>query len=163
VSASREVSSPHETEEHLLMSRFGWAVVAVVSLALVAGRGGLDAGERPETESLRVVVHVNFAEVERQAGGLKNIANILKQDPEARVTAVCHGDGITVLVADRTEHAEPVERLIGQGVRFVACENTMRERSIPREGLLPGVGTVPSGAVEVIRKQQFEGYAYFKP
>jgi intracellular sulfur oxidation DsrE/DsrF family protein len=29
--------------------------------------------------------------------------------------------------------------------------------------LLPGVATVPSGVVEVIRKQQLEGYAYFKP
>jgi intracellular sulfur oxidation DsrE/DsrF family protein len=147
----------------MLMSRIGWAVVAIIGLALVAGLSGLDAEEQPEGESLRVVVHVNFADEKRQAGGLKNIANILKQDPDAQVTAVCHSDGIAVVVADRTGHAETVETLLGQGVRFVACENTMRERSIPREGLLPGVGTVPSGAVEVVRKQQFEGYAYFKP
>ena len=32
-----------------------------------------------------------------------------------------------------------------------------------KDDLLAGVGTVPSGAVEVIRKQQRDGYAYFKP
>ena len=45
----------------------------------------------------------------------------------------------------------------------VACENTMRQKSIRKEDLLPNVGTVPSGAVEVVRKQQRDGYAYFKP
>ena len=48
------------------------------------------------------------------------------------------------------------------GVRFAACENTMRDKSIPKEGLLPGVVTVPSGAVEIVRKQQ-NGYGYFRP
>lgn len=49
-----------------------------------------------------------------------------------------------------------------EGVRFAACENTLRDKSIPKENLLPGIATVPSGAVEVIRKQH-EGYGYFKP
>jgi intracellular sulfur oxidation DsrE/DsrF family protein len=63
----------------------------------------------------------------------------------------------------RTDHAEAVEVLIKKGVRFVACENTMRQKSIRKEDLLPGVGTVPSGAVEVVRKQQKDGHAYFRP
>jgi uncharacterized protein len=38
----------------------------------------------------------------------------------------------------------------------------MRLRSIRPADLLPGVGTVPSGAYTVVRRQQ-EGYSYFKP
>ena len=53
-------------------------------------------------------------------------------------------------------------RLTKDGVRFTACENTLRDKSIPKEKLLPNVTTVPSGAIEVIRKQQ-EGFGYFKP
>ena len=52
--------------------------------------------------------------------------------------------------------------VIGQGVRFVACQNTMRQRTLGQADLLPGVGTVPSGAYEIVRRQQ-EGYSYFKP
>ena len=49
-----------------------------------------------------------------------------------------------------------------QRVRFTACENTMKKKSIAKEDLSPGVATVPSGAVEVLGKQQ-DGYGYFKP
>ena len=55
-----------------------------------------------------------------------------------------------------------MEQLRKEVVRLAACENTMRDKSIPKENLLLGVTTVSSGAVEVIRKQQ-EGYGYFKP
>ena len=49
-----------------------------------------------------------------------------------------------------------------QGVLFVACENTMKKKAIENDPLASGVSTVPSGAVEVLRKQQ-EGYGYFRP
>jgi intracellular sulfur oxidation DsrE/DsrF family protein len=112
---------------------------------------------------LKVVVHINFAETGRQGHGLKNVANILKEAPDTRVEVVCHGAGIGLVEKARTEHAEAVEALLKKGVRFVACENTMRQKSIRQEDLLPGVGTVPSGAAEVVRKQQKDGFAYFKP
>jgi intracellular sulfur oxidation DsrE/DsrF family protein len=94
--------------------------------------------------------------------GLKNVANILKEVEGAEIEVVCHGGGIGLLVKDKSEHADEVARLIKEGVRFAACENTLRDKSIPKEDLLPGVATVPSGVVEVIRKQQ-EGYGCFKP
>jgi len=112
---------------------------------------------------LKVVVHINFPESGRQGHGLKNVTNVLKEAPDAQVEVVCHGAGIGLVEKTRTEHAEIVQGLIKKGVKFVACENTMRQKTIRKEDLLPGVGTVPSGAVEVIRKQQQDGFAYFKP
>jgi len=112
---------------------------------------------------MRVVVHVNFPESGTQGAGLKNVTNILKEAPDTQVEVVCHGAGIGLVEKARTDHAEAVEALVKKGVKFVACENTMRKNSIRKEDLLPGVGTVPSGAVEVVRKQQRDGYAYFKP
>lgn len=53
-----------------------------------------------------------------------------------------------------TDQAEAVEVLSKRGVKFVARENTMRRKSIFKQDLLPGVGAAPSGAVEVVRKQQ---------
>lgn len=138
-------------------------------ITLTALTLGISAGVTPArcedpAGPLRVVVHVNFPETGRQGHGLKNIANILREvgDNGATIEVVCHGAGIGLLEKTRTEHADPVAELIKRGVRFVACENTMRQKSIRKEDLLPGVGTVPSGAVEVVRKQR-DGYAYFKP
>jgi uncharacterized protein len=111
----------------------------------------------------KAVIHVNFSESERQKHGLKNVANMLKEVKENfEIEVVCHGSGIGLLVKDQTQHAAEVERLSKAGVRFAACENTMRDKSISKDNLLPGVVTVPSGAVEIIRKQQ-EGYGYFRP
>jgi uncharacterized protein len=143
-------------------------IMRIGLLGAVMGLGmtqAVRAGDGPgsESEPLKVVVHVNFPDGGRQGHGLKNVANVLREAPDARVEVVCHGGGIGLVEEARTEHAEAVAALIKEGVKFVACENTMRQKSIRKEDLLPGVGTVPSGAVEVVRKQQKEGYAYFKP
>jgi len=122
-----------------------------------------EADDKTEAGPMKVVVHVNFPESGLQGAGLKNVTNILKEAPDTMVEVVCHGAGIGLVEKARTEHTEAVEALIKQGVKFVACENTMRRKSIRKEDLLPGVGMVPSGTVEVVRKQQKDGYAYFKP
>jgi len=132
-------------------------------LAALPGRGvGSAQAERP----LRVVVHINFAKTTDEKLALNNIENIFKAAGDdglkAEVEVVSHGDGIRLVEKARTELADDVAALINQGVRFVACQNTMRQRSIRPEDLLPGVGTVPSGAYEIVRRQQ-EGYSYFKP
>ena len=121
------------------------------------------ADDKPEAGPLKVVVHVNVPESGVQGAGLKNVTNILKEAPDTQVEVVCHGAGVGLVEKARTDHAEAVEALIQKGVTFVACENTMRQKAIRKEDLLTGVGTVPSGAVEVVRKQQKDGFAYFKP
>ena len=142
-----------------LMARFG-LIAAVLTVGLAQATW---ADEKPEGGPLKVVVHVNFPESGTQGAGLKNVTNILKEAPDTMVVVVCHGAGIGLVEKARTDHAEAVEALVKKGVKFVACENTMRQKSIRKEDLLAGVGTVPSGAVEVVRKQQRDGFAYFKP
>lgn len=136
-------------------------MMAGATLGMMQAAGRAEGGR--DGDPLKVVVHINFPESGRQGHGLKNIANVLKEAPDARVEVICHGAGIGLVERARTEQADAVKSLIAKGVRFVACENTMRQKSIRKEDLLPGVGTVPSGAVEVVLRQQRDGYAYFKP
>ncbi len=148
------------------MWKLSFALLALVGagLAVVAAPSpAADRSSRAEDKKmLQVVVHVNFPDAERQGHGLKNIENILKEVEGGEVEVVCHGAGIALLVRDQTRHADEIDKLMKRGVRFAACANTMREKGLKKEDLLPSVTTVPSGAVEVIRKQQ-EGYSYFKP
>jgi intracellular sulfur oxidation DsrE/DsrF family protein len=126
----------------------------------------MPAKAQPEAKAagpLKVVVHINYDDADRQGHVLKNLVNVLKDAPDTAVEVVCHGAGIGMVVAAGTGQAEAVASLVKQGVRFVACENTMRQRMIARGDLLPDVGTVPSGTLELIRKQQREGYAYLRP
>ena len=149
------------------MNRFAYVMTAVGVVVLAGALVGSRAEDKPSPKEakkmLKAVVHINFADAERQKHGLKNVVNILKEvKGEAEVLVVCHGAGIDLLVKEKSRHAEEVGRLIKEKVRFAACENTLREKAIPKADLLPGVTTTPSGAVEVVRKQQ-EGFGYFKP
>ena len=112
---------------------------------------------------IKAVIHVNFSEPERQGHGLKNVENILKEvGNDAEIEVVAHGAGIGLLVKGESKHADAVQLLIEHKVKFVACRNTLRDKSIAEDRLLPGVQVTASGAVEVLRKQQ-EGFSYFKP
>lgn len=61
-----------------------------------------------------------------------------------------------------TKHSDKVQELIEKESSAVACEDTLKDKSILREHLISGATTVPVGAVEIITKQQ-EGDSYFKP
>ena len=115
-----------------------------------------------ESLVLKAVIHINFKDPERHEHALNNIENILKDASDTELVVVCHGEGITLLSKQQTKHSELVQSLIKKGVRFAACENTMKKKSLSPEDLVSGSTTVPSGAVEVIRKQR-DGYSYFKP
>lgn len=67
-----------------------------------------------------------------------------------------------MVAKDKSPDEAEVERLIKEGVKFEACENTLRDKSTPKENLISGVTTVPSGAAEVVRRQP-DGFGYFKP
>ncbi|MEW4569556.1 DsrE family protein [Tautonia sp. JC769] len=146
-----------------MTSRIAWAALALIGVGVALSQSGSRADDREQEESLRVLVHLNFADTGRQGQGMKNISRILEADPGAQVVVVCHSGGINVVESSRTDHADAITSLIDRGVRFVACENTMRRNGITRDDLVPGVGTVPSGAVEVVRRQQYDGFAYFRP
>ena len=144
------------------MTRIPLFGLLVAGLAL--GRVQATRAEaKPEDGPPKVVVHVNVSEPGLQGAGLKNASNILNEAPDTHVEAVRHGAGTGLVEKVRTDHAEAIEALIRKGVKFMACENTMRQKSICKENLLTEVSTVPSEAVEIVREQQKDGYAYFKP
>jgi intracellular sulfur oxidation DsrE/DsrF family protein len=43
-----------------------------------------------------------------------------------------------------------------------ACQNTMRGQHLTKDDMLSDIGYVPSGVIEIIKKQE-EGYAYLRP
>ena len=56
---------------------------------------------------------------------------------------------------------ERVAQALKSGVQINACQNTMRAMKLAPADMLPEIGYVPSGVVEVMRKQQ-QGWAYIR-
>jgi hypothetical protein len=74
---------------------------------------------------------------------------------------VVYGPGIGMLKGD-SPVASRIADALKSGVKVVACENTMRAQKLVYNDMLPKIGYVPAGVVELMKKQQ-EGYAYIRP
>lgn len=136
-------------------------LIATITLAAVA-LAAPNAHNKQGDAMLKTVVHINDDDPGRQENALGNLENILNEAPNTDIRVVCHGAGMSLLQKSKTKLADQIKALTEQGVRFLACENTMKKKAIEKNDLVESATTVPSGAVEVIRKQQ-EGFSYFRP
>ena len=89
-----------------------------------------------------------------------NVQKVLgKGDTDIEI--VVYGPGINMLkmdsaVGNRIDQAEKA------GIKVVACENTMHAQKLTKEDMLPEIGYVPGGVVEIM-KLEGEGWAYIRP
>lgn len=110
----------------------------------------------------KVVIQLNTADTASWSSVIGNIRNIQKIWPDnLNVEVVVHGKAIDFLVKDKTYFSTDIQQLSSQGIKFYACQNTMRKHNIMADMLLNVAGIVPSGVAEVILKQE-EGWSYLK-
>ena len=97
-----------------------------------------------------------------QKGLIKQLNN-LKDGYGNSITieVVCHGPGLDLLHEERTEYREELLALKERGIIFLACENTLKGRDIPRDAIMEEFEFVPMGIGEVMEKQE-QGWSYVK-
>jgi uncharacterized protein len=110
----------------------------------------------------KIVIQFVSSDSLSQYGIIGNIKNIKDTWPKAQIEVVLHGGGILLGVTDKTKYAKELKDYVeNKGVTVAVCQNTMRARKITKEQLLPFLTTVPSGVVEIVKKQD-SGWAYLK-
>jgi intracellular sulfur oxidation DsrE/DsrF family protein len=140
-----------------------FALMGVILLAGLSGAGGAFAAEPPAAPTYRVVfaVTVNDEHVWNEVfGNFRNIQRALGPENVA-IEMVVYGDGIAML-RDDSLVPNKVDEALEEGVKIVACENTMKAQNISRDTMLPNIGYVEAGIVELIKLQQ-AGWAYVRP
>lgn len=111
----------------------------------------------------RVVIQVSDATPGKWNLALNNAKNVqeaLGKD-KVDVEIVAYGPGIDMLRLE-SEVGNRIDKALTDGVKVVACENSMRSMKISRSDMLPSIGYVPSGVVEIMKKQK-EGWGYIRP
>ena len=96
----------------------------------------------------------------------KGLINNLKHLKEGwgdsvEIEVVIHGPGIDLVTKGKSTQPEQLQKMIEQGIHFVVCRNTMKQKMITEEKLLPAIGIVPMGIGEIILKQE-QGWSYIK-
>ncbi|MGC9155554.1 MAG: DsrE family protein [Ferrimicrobium sp.] len=110
---------------------------------------------------LEVVIQLDTPDQEGWQQVLRQIENLLAEDDSASVEVVCSGRGTDLIRRDTTHLSIELNNLAARGISFVACNNSLRQRSIREDELFPFVTIVPSAIGELIRAQR-DGKAYLK-
>jgi intracellular sulfur oxidation DsrE/DsrF family protein len=133
-------------------------VALAAMLACVAPAQAQQASNRAH-----VVMQVSDNDPAKWNLALNNAKNIQTDLGASNVDVeiVAYGPGINMLKADSAV-ANRVGEALGAGVAVVACENTMRNQKLAKDDMLPKVGYVSAGVVELMQKQQ-QGWAYIRP
>ncbi|MDQ6685006.1 MAG: DsrE family protein [Pseudomonadota bacterium] len=115
-----------------------------------------------EKSKNKVVFQVSDSDPVKWNVALNNIKNLqVDLQDDVDIELVVYGPGMPMLKADSSVGKRIAETL-KTGAKVVACENTMRGMKLVYADMLPDIGYVPAGVVEVMRKQQ-QGYAYIRP
>lgn len=77
------------------------------------------------------------------------------------IEVVAHGPGLDFLTKGKTTQQEKISHFKQMGITFIACENTMMERKIPKETIIAEATFVKMGIGEIVRKQEL-GWSYIK-
>lgn len=77
------------------------------------------------------------------------------------IEVVAHGPGLDFLTKGKTTQQERIIHFKQIGITFIACENTMMERKIPKESIIAEAIFVRMGIGEIVRKQE-QGWSYIK-
>ncbi|HTL77495.1 MAG TPA: DsrE family protein [Casimicrobiaceae bacterium] len=141
------------------------SIASLVVLVALTALTGPDARAQtmPAAKPNRVVMQVSDNDPGKWNLALNNAKN-LQADLGAgnvEIEIVAYGPGIGMLKADSIV-GNRIGDALGQGVKVSACENTMHGQKLVKADMLDGIGYVPAGVVEIMRKQQ-EGWAYLRP
>ncbi|POH72471.1 DsrE family protein [Arthrobacter glacialis] len=121
------------------------------------------SNDTPEADALRgLLIHsAGQGGSSGLAGVLRSAANaVAALAPDVPVEVVVQGPGVGLLVTGSTL-TKPVSEAMGQGIRILACGNSMGSVELTPGQLLPGVGSVPA-AIAHLATRQGEGWAYVR-
>lgn len=111
----------------------------------------------------KVVVQVSEGDPKKWELALNNVRNLQADLGQANtdIEIVAYGPGLGMLKSDSVV-AQRIQEALGAHTTIVACENTMRAQHVTKSDMLPSIGYVPSGVVEIMRRQE-GGYTYLRP
>ncbi len=130
--------------------------VFIIGLNVVQGH----AAEQEPARKHRVVWQVTARTPEPWHSMRLNVENCRDSVGAANseVIVIAHAARIGIVRTSNAAQAERIKKLMTDGVKFMACENSLERKKSPKKETMPGIGFVDSGVAEVVRLQA-DGWA----
>lgn len=104
----------------------------------------------------------NANDTMQQKAFVKQLENLSEHWPTANYEVVLYNQGLELVMKSNTAFAERLKALKSKGIRFVVCENTLKNRKISKDVFdTELVEYVPAGIAEIVEKQE-QGWNYIK-
>jgi intracellular sulfur oxidation DsrE/DsrF family protein len=137
-------------------------ILSAGALALAAALPAMSWAQATAPVRNRAIFQVTDNDPARWNMILNNMANLREGlgSEGVEIELVAFGPGLSMLKADSSSRQRIAEAL-KNGVQVNACQHTMTGMKLTPADMLPDIGYVPAGVVEVMRKQQ-QGWAYIR-
>lgn len=97
----------------------------------------------------------------QQKAFVKQLQNLKEYWPEATFEVVLYNQGLELVMPNKSNHLAAIKLLQEEGVQFLICENTLKNRQIKKEVFPQWVGYVPAGIAYIVERQE-KGWSYIK-
>jgi len=133
---------------------------AFLIVALVIFSATLTNAQTKNKELQKVVIQLSSNDTLVHRSLIKQLHNIQKAFKKVTIEVVTHGPGIEFL-SKQSPFRNSIEVLNRSGIAFLVCQNTLNEKKVSPQELLPLIKIIPSGLAHVITRQS-EGWSYIK-
>lgn len=148
-----------------MLQKYALPLVAALTLSAIGFAHAAETGGAKSAKSIqqKIVIQVSDNDPAKWNLALNNAQNVQEElgKDKVDIEIVAYGPGLAMLKFDSPAGGR-VADAIGDGVKVVACENTMRKQKLTKDDMLPKLDYAVAGVVELAQKQQ-AGYAYIRP
>ena len=131
-----------------------WMILTVVCLFSTV----LSAQEKP----VKILFDVTSSDAKVQESAVRHVDMMSKSYPDSEFEVVMYGGSSQMAILGKSTVEDKVKELVARdNVSFKMCEGTLKRKEIKKSDLIPGIGTVPDGILELVSKQQ-QGWGYIK-
>jgi intracellular sulfur oxidation DsrE/DsrF family protein len=113
------------------------------------------------TEKHRIIFQLTANDSVSHTKFLRQLKNILDAAPNAQIEVITHGLGVDLLHTNSNPFEGALFALKEEGIKFIVCENTLKQRKLKKEQFYEWAGFVQSGVLELVIKQE-QGWIYIK-
>lgn len=103
----------------------------------------------------------NANDTMQQKAFVKQLQNLKEFWPDAKFEVVLYNQGLELLMPNKGAYIPALQQLNEQGVAFLICENTLKNRQISKTVFPSWVNYIQAGIAYMVERQE-EGWSYIK-
>lgn len=92
---------------------------------------------------------------------LSNITNQSQFSEPLQIEVICYAKGINFVLEKKSKYKADIKRLTDLGVNFIACENTLKRKKLPKTAVMKEATFSPMGVIHLMKRQE-QAWTYIK-